>query len=93
MKKRFRDENGKLTMSIEKIEKETATEASSYYRYGEIYLYKGNEFVYLLPVPGSESLAHFQSFDGFNLYIPPESLGTFLPDVASEGSELTLVID
>lgn len=33
----------------------------------------------------------FQSFNGFNLFIPVENMGTFLPDVASEGMKLTFV--
>ena len=37
------------------------------------------------------TLAHFQSFDGKNLFIPSDSLGTFLPDVASDGMELVAV--
>lgn len=36
-------------------------------------------------------LAHFQSFDGFNLFVPSDSLGTHLPDVASDGMELAFV--
>ena len=36
-------------------------------------------------------MVHFQSFDGHNLSIPLDALGTFLPDVASDGNELILV--
>lgn len=91
--KRYRNENGQLTMTLDQIKKETAAEAASYYRPGSIYqsAADGREYVYLLPVPGDGELAHFQSFDGYNLFIPVDSLGTFLPDVASDGIELIFV--
>lgn len=89
--KRFRNKNGELTMSIDQIKKETRGEALDYYRPGKIYLNAkdGREYVYITP----DSLAHFQSFDGYNLFIPLDSLGTFLPGVASAGMELALVVD
>ncbi len=91
--KRYRNENGQLTMTLDQIKKETAAEAASYYRPGSIYqnAQDGREYVYLLPTPEDGELAHFQSFDGYNLFIPVDSLGTFLPDVASEGMELIFV--
>lgn len=91
MKKRFRDENGKLTMSIEEIVRATFNEAMDYYRTGGIYLNKedGEEYVLILRTP--ESLAHFQSFDNRNLFVPCDRLGTYLPDVADEGRELIWV--
>ena len=91
--KRYRNEQGQLTKSIEAIKKETAIEAANYFRPGSIYLNHedGREYIYLLLVPGDGELAHFQSFDGFNLFIPVDSLGTFLPDVASVGSELIFI--
>lgn len=91
--KRYRCESGQFTMALDQIKKETAAEAASYYCPGSIYqsAADGREYVYLDPVPGDGELAHFQSFDGYNLFIPVDSLGTFLPDVASEGMELTFV--
>lgn len=91
--KRYRNENGELTISIEKIKKEASTEAANYYRSGSIYKYNedNREYVYCTPEPGDGELAHFQSFDGYNLFIPVDCLGSFLPDVASEGSELIFV--
>ena len=91
--KRYRNENGQLTMTLDQIKKETVAEAASYYRPGSIYQSTADdrEYVYLLPTPGDGELAHFQSFDGYNLFIPVDSLGTFLPDVASEGNELFFV--
>ena len=91
--KRYRNDQGNLIKSIEQIKKETVAEAMHYYKPGSIYLYKedGQEYVYCTPEPGDGELAHFLSFDGRNLFIPVDSLGTFLPDVASEGKELTFV--
>lgn len=91
--KRYRNEKGQFTMSLDQVKKETVQEATNYYRPGSIYLNREDdrECVYLKPTPEDRELAHFQSFDGFNLFIPLKSLGTFLPDVASEGSELVFV--
>lgn len=90
MKKRYRDENGKLTISIDQIKRETAEEAKVYYQPGNIYFNSedGEEYVYLLPRENGVKLAHFQSWGGKNLFIPVDSLGTFLPSVASEGMGL-----
>ena len=87
--KRYRNENGQLTMTLDQIKKETAAEAARYYRPGNIYqnIEDGREYVYLVPTPEGGELAHFQSFDGYNLFIPVDSLGTFLPDVASKGTD------
>lgn len=91
--KRYRNENGQIVKPIEEIKKETASEAANYYRPGSIYLNNEDdrEYVYCIPEPGDGELAHFQSFDGYNLFIPLDALGTFLPDVASEGKELVFV--
>ena len=91
--KRYRNAKGQLTISLEEIKKKNIVEASDYYKPGSIYLNAADcrEYVYLLPVPGDGELAHFQSFDGYNLFIPIDSLGAFLPDVASDGRELLFV--
>lgn len=85
--KKYRDENGRLTMSLDQIKKETAAEAAKYYRIGGLY-FNFEDFREYVYISNCEELAHFQSFDGFNLFIPVDSLGTFLPDVASDGAEL-----
>ncbi len=91
--KKYRNENGQLIVTLEQLKKETATEAANYYRPGSIYqdAADGREYVYLKPVPGDGQLAHFQSFDGYNLFIPIGSLGTFLPGIADEGMELLFI--
>lgn len=68
--KRYRDESGQLAITLDQLKKETAAEAASYYRPGSIYqnAADGREYVYLDPVPGDGELAHFQSFDGYNLF-------------------------
>ena len=90
--KRYRDENGRLVESLEEIKKETAPVAAQYYQIGMIYQYAvdGREYVYL---ENDDCLAYFQSFDGYNLFIPIDSLGTFLPGVADDDRALVLVID
>lgn len=90
--KRYRDENGRLVESLEEIKKETAPEAAQYYQIGTIYQYAvdGREYVYL---ENDDCLAYFQSFDGYNLFIPVDSLGTFLPGVADDDRALALVVD
>lgn len=87
MMKRFRNQDGRLTMSLPELKKATAEEASKYYRIGGIYQYTGDSTKYTY-VNKDNHLAYFQSIDGKNLFIPVDSLGTFLPDVASVGSEL-----
>lgn len=88
--KRHRNEKGKLTRSIEEIEKETFAEAKKYYRLGGIYFNNADKREYVL-IENDEILAHFKSFEGYNLFVPAGSLGTFLPDVATEGKELLFV--
>ena len=85
--KRYRDEKGQLTTSLEQIKKETAGEAAKYYHVGGLY-FNFEDFREYVYIAICGELAHFKSFDGFNLFIPVDSLGTFLPDVASKGAEL-----
>lgn len=79
-------------MSIEELKQATIEEARDYYRPGKLYLYAadGEYYVYLSSI-APEEIAHFESFSGKELSIPRGSLGTFLPDVATKGNELTLV--
>lgn len=85
--KRFRNENGKLTRSFKEICKATEEEGRAYYTCGNIYLSMEDrrEYVHW----GDDGvLIHFMSYDGYNLFVPLESCGSFLSDVASEGMEL-----
>ena len=92
MKKRYRDESGQLVESLENIKKETAADAAEYYQIGAIYkyAYDDREYVYL---ENDDCLAYFQSFDGYNLFTPVDSLVTFLPGVADDDRALALVVD
>ena len=42
-------------------------------------------------IENDEILARFKSFEGYNLFIPVANLGTFLPDVATQGAKLAFV--
>lgn len=90
--KRFRNADGTLTCSLSELNKATEQEGCAYYTYGCIYLNKKDEREYV-HCGDDGILIHFKSFDGHNLFIPLESCGTFLPDVASEGMELIKQID
>lgn len=82
-------------MSLKEISQSTEQEAAAYYQPGRIYLNAADnrEYVYLVPDAEATGMAHFMSYDGHNLFIPCYALGTFLPDVASDGMELTRVDD
>ena len=85
--KRFRDSSGRLTMRISDLCRETATEAAEYYKVGRAYEYHGRVYVLESIYP----VAHFVTFNGFELFADYDRLGTFLPDVASEGNEITAI--
>lgn len=90
--KRYRDASGKLTRRILDICRETAAEASEYYQEGRSYAYRGR--VYVLHFVGSneaEAVARFSGAGGYDLFVDPGRLGTFLPDVASDGNEITSI--
>lgn len=88
--KRYRNAKGELTRSIKEIEKETLAEARKYYRLGSIYFNNADKREYVL-IENDEILARFKSFEGYNLFIPVANLGTFLPDVATQGAKLAFV--
>ncbi len=88
--KRYRNEKGELTRGIKEIKKETFAEAKKYYRLGGIYFNNADSREYVL-IENDKILAHFKSFEGHNLFIPLERLGTFLPDIATGGKELIFV--
>lgn len=90
--KRYRDAEGKLTVSLEELKRITRAEAADYYRPGKLYRYAadGEYYVYLSQI-APEPIVEFESFSRKHLFIPRDSLGTFLPGVASDENELTLV--
>lgn len=84
--KRYRDAYGRLTMKTAELARLIEQEARDYYRPGGRYIYQGT--AYVLEIVG-DMLAHFRGINGESLFVPVERLGTFLPDVASEGLEIT----
>ncbi len=79
--KRFRDESGKLTMSIDAVAAATMEESHKYYIDGGLYMVEGRYAIYNADVGG---LGLFESSDGHKLFVDPDRLGTFLPDVADD---------
>lgn len=84
--KRYRDAAGRMTMKTAEIARLTEQETRDYYRPGGRYIYQG--IAYVLENVG-DVLAHFRGINGEDLFVPVERMGTFLPDVASEGLEIT----
>ena len=91
MGKRFRDSKGKLTMTIEEIVEITKEESRKYYIPGNRYQHDGK--LYILKSCGADKagMLEFASEDGHGFFTDSERMGTFLPDVASIGDEITLV--
>lgn len=85
--KKCRNEKGQLTSSIEAIKKETFVEAENYYQLGGSYFNNADDTEYVY-IENDGVLSHFKSSDNCHLFIPVSSLGTFLPDIATEGKEL-----
>ena len=91
--KRYRDAAGRLTMAIDQIAAETLDEANAYYQDGGRYVYEGRAYT-LRRYTGKDAhgdaveVAQFVGIGGYNLFTDPARLGTFLPDVASDGQEI-----
>lgn len=86
MTKEFRDENGCFTIPLSEIKKRTEKAGLDYYQIGRDYIYQGREYVL---VENDSGLLHFRSWDDFNLFIPSESCGTFLPWIADDDQAIT----
>lgn len=92
--KRYRDAAGRLTMTIDQIAAATPEEANAYYQNGGRYVCEGRTYTLRRYTDkdthgNAVEVAQFTSADGYNLFIDPARLGTFLPDVASDGQEIT----
>lgn len=86
--KRFRDSSGRLAIPVLEVFRKTAAEAAEYYRPGRKYLHRGRVYTLLEISP----YCHFRSDDGYENFGPTvDCMGVFLPDVASEGSEIVLI--
>jgi len=89
MDKRYRDEYGRLTIRSDELSVITKEEGLAYYTVGEKYLCASDNRIYECVEMG-ENIITFTS-GKFELSIDKHSCGTFLPDIASEGMELTKV--
>ena len=92
--KRYRDAAGRLTVTIDQIAAATLEEANAYYQDGERYIYQGiastlHRYTDRDAHGDAVGVAQFTSADGYNLFTDPARLGTFLPDVSSDGQEIT----
>lgn len=85
--KRFRDEYGKLTEKVVEIARKTLPEALNYYTDGD--RYENNGKIYTFKVTDENML--FEGTDGTKLFVAPEMLGTYLPDIASLDNSFTKV--
>lgn len=92
--KRYRDAAGRLTMKTAEIARLTEQEARDYYSPGGRYIYQG--IAYSLEIVIDETrlgqvveMAIFHGINSESLFVPVENLGTFLPDVSSDGQEIT----
>lgn len=94
--KRYRDEQGRLTISIDELFQLTAAEARDYFQHGASYAHQGRIYTlkrYTDRDARGEAveMALFESADGFRIFTDPDHLGSFLPGVASDGHEFTRI--
>ena len=81
-------------MTTDQLAAATLDEANAYYQDGGRYIYQGRAYT-LHRYTSTDAhgnaveIAQFVGVDGYNLFTDPARLGTFLPDVASDGLEIT----
>lgn len=91
--KRYRDAAGRLTMTTDQLAAATLDEARTYYQDGGRYIFQGRAYT-LRRYTSTDAhgnaveIAQFVGIGGYNLFIAPARLGTFLPGVASDGQEI-----
>lgn len=90
MKLQYRDENGRLTVTLDELHRLTEEAGRNYYRIGNIYYSHKDRDEYVL-IDVTDGLMHFQAFGAGHLFIPCESCGTFLPWIADPDLALELV--
>lgn len=89
--KRFRDSAGQLAIDSNKVAALTLAEAEAYYCTGGVYWHQGRPYVCTRWTENNTECIRFDycgKQEGRflqHLYCIPEKMGTFLPDVASEG--------
>ena len=94
--KRYRNEQGHLTVSINELFRLTAAEAREYYQHGAMYAHQGrvyalNRYTDRDAHGEAVEMAVFESADGYRVFTDPDHLGSVLPDVASDGLEFTRI--
>lgn len=94
MKKRFRTPEGTLSCSLEELKSLTFREALEYYIPGFLYVYQGKTYLLdNLGLPGKCAVFINVAQGHDRLLVSTSGLGTFLPNVASEGMEITRLCD
>ena len=94
MKKRFRTPEGILSCSLSELKERTLQEALEYYIPGYLYVYQGKTYLLdSLGLTGKCAVFVNVARDDDRLLVASSGLGTFLPDVASEGMEIIRLYD
>lgn len=88
MEKRYRGPDGRLSVALKELAELTRAEADAYYQDGGRYTYQGREYTLHRLQTG---LVQLLAEDGHEVGVTACNLGTFLPDIASEGSEIMRV--
>lgn len=97
VEKRFRDKSGLLTVSTTDLHDMTRDEANAYYVSGNLYVADCTVFECIREMQKTSDgdmidTIRFESGDR-SMYCIPENMGSFLPDVASSGSEIIALDD
>lgn len=100
IEKRFRDQDGNLTLPIDKIAEQTQAEAEKYYESGQKYMIEGEVKPFICTrwyENGDNHIrfdACYETKNGTNhLHCVPERMGTFLPDIASNNVAIVKMSD
>lgn len=82
----LRDEN-QVKVSLDTLAEETMEAGTEYYRTGERYRSSLDGRAYILKDIADGTLI-FRNEQGYEMFIPKQTCGTFIPGIASEGFEL-----
>lgn len=94
MAKRYRTPEGTLSCTLAELKKQTFIEASEYYIPGFLYVYQGKTYLLAnLGLTGKCAVFINVAQGHDRLLVSTSGLGTFLPNVASEGMEITRLCD
>lgn len=94
MVKKYRTPEGTLSCSLAELKEKTLPEALEYYIPGYLYVYQGKTYLLdNLGLTGKCAVFINVAQDNDRLLVSVSGLGTFLPDVASKGMEITRLSD